>query len=132
MPEYDEINANAERAALIRSKLAEAFKGRTRDEWLELLANEDVCVGPAYELDEVFDDPQAQARGLVVEADHPRAGKIRQLGLPFVMDGLEPQAVVRQPSPGYGEHNAAILAGLGYSEDEIEQMRHEGVIGQEQ
>ena len=132
MPEYDEVNAKPERAALIRSKLAEAFKAKTRDEWLELLGDEEVCVGPAYELDEVFDDPQAQARGLVVELDHPKAGKVRQLGLPFVLDGLEPQVVVRQPSPGYGEHNAAILAALGYSPEQVEKMRLDGVIGHEQ
>lgn len=132
MPEYDEVNANPERAALIRSKLAAAFREKTRDEWLELLADEEVCVGPAYELNEVFDDPQAQARGLVVELDHPKAGKVRQLGLPFVLDGLEPQAVVRQPSPGYGEHNTAILATLGYSPEQIEQMRQDGIIGHEQ
>ncbi len=132
MPEYDEINANPERAALIRSKLAEAFKEKTRNEWLELLGGEEVCIGPAYELDEVFDDPQAQARGLVVAQNHPKAGKVRQLGLPFVLDGLEPQDVVRHPSPGYGEHNAAILDALGYSPEEIEQMRQDGIIGHEQ
>ncbi len=132
MAEYDEVNANPERATLIRSKLAAAFKSRSRAEWLEILAGEEVCVGPAYELDEVFDDPQALARGLVVEAAHPRAGKVRQLGLPFVLDGLEPQSVVRQPSPGYGEHNASILAVMGYSPEDIEQLRQDGIIGQEQ
>lgn len=131
MPEYDEVNANPERAALIRAKLAEAFKSRTRDEWLELFGDEEVCVGPAYDLEEVFDDPQAQARGLVVEANHPRAGKVRQLGLPFVLDGLEPQAVVRQPSPGYGEHNGPIMTALGYSPEDLERLRLDGVIGEE-
>jgi crotonobetainyl-CoA:carnitine CoA-transferase CaiB-like acyl-CoA transferase len=131
MPEYDEVNASPERAALIREKLAEAFKSRTRDEWLELFGDAEVCVGPAYELDEVFDDPQAQARGLVVEVDHPRAGKLRQLGLPFVLDGLDPQAVVRQPSPGYGEHNGEVMAALGYSPEDLERLRLDGVIGQE-
>jgi crotonobetainyl-CoA:carnitine CoA-transferase CaiB-like acyl-CoA transferase len=52
--------------------------------------------------------------------------------LPFVLDGLEPQAVVRQPSPGYGEHNAAILVALGYSPEQVEQMRLDGIIGHEQ
>jgi succinate--hydroxymethylglutarate CoA-transferase len=116
---------------LIRAKLAEAFKGRTRDEWLELFGDEEVCVGPVYELDEVFDDPQAQARGLVVEVDHPRAGKLRQLGLPFVLDGLDPQAVIRQPSPGFGEHNDAVMTALGYSPEDLERLRLDGVIGQE-
>jgi crotonobetainyl-CoA:carnitine CoA-transferase CaiB-like acyl-CoA transferase len=131
MPEYDEVNANPERAALIRAKLAEAFKGRTRDEWLELFGEAEVCIGPVYELDEIFDDPQAQARGLVVEVDHPRAGKLRQLGLPFVLDGLDPQAVIRQPSPGYGEHNGPVMAALGYSPEDLERLRLDGVIGQE-
>ncbi len=131
MSEYDETNANPPKAAEIRAKLTEKFKQKTRAEWLSLLADEDVCVGPAYELDEVFDDPQMLARGMVVEAEHPKAGKIRQLGLPFKLDGLNPQAVVREPAPGFGEHNREILTALGYDETAIERLRAAGIIGKE-
>ncbi|MDB5078134.1 MAG: CoA transferase [Chloroflexi bacterium] len=131
LTEYGEVYAQPERAAEIRAKLAEAFKERTRDEWMEVLGDKDVCVGPAYELEEVFEDQQAQARGLVVEMEHPRVGKVKQLGLPFVLDGLDPQSVVRLSSPIFGEHNAQVLAALGYSPDEIEQLRQDGIVGLE-
>ncbi|HEX2910178.1 MAG TPA: CaiB/BaiF CoA-transferase family protein [Chloroflexia bacterium] len=128
MPENDEINANSERGAQIRAALAARFKEKTRDEWLALLADEEACVGPAYELDEVFEDPHVAARGLVVEMKQRDGQKVRQLGLPFKMDGLEPQDVVRHPSPGYGEHTGAIMAALGYSPEEVQQFKSKGVI----
>lgn len=130
MEEWDETNAGPEKAAQIRERLAERFKQKTRDEWMAQLADEEVCVGPAYELEEVFDDPQALARGVVIETDHPRHGKLRQLGLPFVLDGLEPEKVARFPAPGFGEHTNAILKALGYDTANIERLRKEGTIGE--
>ncbi len=130
MPEWDEINANPERGALIRSMLAERFKARTRDEWLALLGEEEVCVGPAYEMDEVFADPHFLERGLVVEAEYPRLGTVRQLGLPLVLDGLDPQDVVRQPAPRFGEHTNAVLTALGYDDAAIQALHEAGVIGE--
>ena len=131
MPEMDEVNSSPAKGAEIRAALAAKFKQKTRAEWLELLADEDACVGPAYEMDEVFDDPQAIARGTVVETEHPKLGKLRQLGLPFRLDGLDPQAVVREPAPGFGEHTTEILSALGYDEAAIERLRSEGVVGKE-
>lgn len=131
MPEMDEVNSSPAKGAQIRAALAAKFKQKTRAEWLALLADEDACVGPAYEMDEVFDDPQAIARGTVVETEHPKLGKLRQLGLPFRLDGLDPQAVVREPAPGFGEHTTEILSALGYDEAAIERLRSEGVVGKE-
>ena len=129
MPEYDEVNANPERAALIREKLAERFKKRTRQEWLAFFDGEEVCVGPAYELDEVYDDPQIVARGLIVETELPKGGTVRQLGLPFLLNDLTPQEAVRFRAPGFGEHSDEILAALGYDPASIEQLRTDGIIG---
>ncbi len=129
MAEWDEINANPVRAAQIRKMLAERFRRKTLAEWLAIFSTEEVCVGPVYELEEVFDDPQMAARGLVVEADHPSGGKIRQLGLPFLLNDLTPQEAVRFAAPGFGEHTAAILSALGYAQSDIERLKTAGIVG---
>jgi crotonobetainyl-CoA:carnitine CoA-transferase CaiB-like acyl-CoA transferase len=125
---YAEVGTRGERATEIRAALTARFKEKTRDEWLEILANEDTCVGPVYEIDEIFEDPQIQARGLVVEMEHPKAGRVKQVGLPVKFDGLTEKDIVRRPSPGFGEHTAEVLATLGYSPDDIERLKKEGVI----
>lgn len=129
LEQYGETNARGERAAEIRAALTARFKEKNREQWLAILANEDTCVGPVYEIDEVFEDPQIQARGLVVEMEHPKAGKQKQVGLPLKFDGLTEKDIVRRPSPGFGEHNAEVLAALGYSPDEIERLKKEGITG---
>ncbi len=129
MPEYAEVGTVSPRADEIRAALTAKFRQKSRAEWLALLADEDVCVGPAYDLQEVFEDPQAIARGTVVQAEHPKAGKLRQLGLPFKLDGLEPQAVVREPAPSFGEHNLEILSALGYDAAGIERLQKNNIIG---
>ncbi len=126
--QLDEVHSSGEKAVRIKTALTTRFKEKTRAEWLELLEEEEVCVGPVYDLDEVFEDPQVKARGLVVETEHPKAGKIRQVGLPFKMDGLEEKDYLRRPSPGFGEHTSQVLETLGYSTQGIQRLENEGII----
>ena len=54
------------------------FKTKTRDEWFEILRQTDICVAPVYSLEEALEDPHNVARDMVVEIDHPEAGKVKQ------------------------------------------------------
>ena len=82
-----------------------------------------------YTLDRVFADPQVLARGTVFEADHPRAGRIKQLSLPCRFRGYEP--ATRSAPPLLGQHTDEILTGLGYTNEEIRRLRTAGTIGQQ-
>jgi crotonobetainyl-CoA:carnitine CoA-transferase CaiB-like acyl-CoA transferase len=128
MPEYDEVNASPAKVAQVKEMLAERFATKTRAEWLELLADDEVCVGPAYELAEIFNDPQLASRSLLVEAEQPRVGKVKQMGLPLKFDGLDPQAIVRQPAPAFGEHTTDIIQALGYTDMQVAELKSNGVI----
>lgn len=128
MPELDEVNAGPEKAAQIKAALAEKFAQKTRAEWLELLAEQEVCVGPVYDMEEVFEDPQLKERGLVVEAEQPRVGRVREVGLPVKMDGIDPHQIAREPAPAFGEHNESVLTALGYSAADVERLREKGAI----
>ena len=104
----------------------EIFKTKTRDEWVELLRTKDVCVAPVYDLNEAFDDPQIRHRNMVIELDHPSVGKVKQVGIGIKMSDTPGQ--VRSLAPKPNEHTDTILAGLGYSKDDIAKMREAGAI----
>lgn len=108
------------------SLLRAVFLTKTRDEWLKLLISADVPCGPAYELAEVITDPQLRHRGMFVELDDPRKGK-RTFVAPSLKFSDTP-AGIRMPPPELGEHTEEILLSLGYSQHQIEEMRHEGVV----
>lgn len=106
--------------------LREALLARGRDEWVEILTSANVAAGPAYELAETVKDPHLRQRGMFVEIEDPRKGRST-----FVAPSLkfsETPAEIRMPPPELGEHTEEVLLGLGYSQQEIQEMRHGGVI----
>jgi len=112
----------AELARLIEEKLAE----KTNKEWEALLDEAGVANGPILHIDEVFQDPQVLHQEMLLEMDHPRAGKIKTLGFPVKLS--QTPAQLKGPPPYLGQHTEEVLQELGYSPREVEIMRKEGVI----
>jgi formyl-CoA transferase len=99
---------------------------RSTAEWLALFDEAGIPAGPVRFLEEMFDDPQALANGLVVELEHALAGSIRMVGTPITMSGTPTSA--RFASPALGEHTDTLLAELGYDEAAIAELRASGVV----
>lgn len=95
-------------------------------EVLDLLDGIDVPCAKVQRIDEVLADPQIQARGMLVEQDHPVLGKIKLPNLPFRFSDCD--TTIRQVAPDLGQHNAEIAAGLGFSAEEIAAMQADGVL----
>jgi crotonobetainyl-CoA:carnitine CoA-transferase CaiB-like acyl-CoA transferase len=74
---------------------------------------------------EVFDDPQIVARGVVREIEHPRLGKMRTTRNPVLLDHDGP--AIDRHAPMLGEHSAELLAELGYSPAAIRDLAAGGV-----
>lgn len=104
------------------------FKTRTRDEWVAELADIDACVGPVNTIDEALSDPQAQARGASITGYLTGESGTTFRTIPTFphISGFEQEQ--RHPAPDLGEHTAELLQEVGYSEEEIEQMRSGGAI----
>jgi crotonobetainyl-CoA:carnitine CoA-transferase CaiB-like acyl-CoA transferase len=105
----------------IISFFEESFRTKTRDEWCQLLRELDVEVGPINSLREVFADPQLLHRRMVVEVEHPTAGKMKQVGIPLQFS--ETPGRLKSPAPSIGQDTKTILRELGYHEEEIDTLR---------
>jgi crotonobetainyl-CoA:carnitine CoA-transferase CaiB-like acyl-CoA transferase len=104
----------------------EVFLTRTRDEWLETFAGLEACVGPVNDFAEANDDPQLRHREMVVGAEHPTEGTVRQVAPPFKL--REHPAAIGGPPPRLGEGTGAFLREAGYTAAEIESLLADGVV----
>ena len=95
-------------------------------ELLALMDAIDVPAAKVQRIDEVLADPQVRARGMVMEQDHPVLGKIQLPNLPFRFSGCD--TTIREVAPELGEHNEPIAASLGFSSEQIAEMRRDGVL----
>jgi formyl-CoA transferase len=114
------------RTALI-ALLADIFLSRTNEAWLKLLNDAEVPCAPVQTIDKVFQAPQVLHRDMLVEVEHPTAGKLPMAGIP-VKFSVTP-ASVRLPPPLLGEHNREILkTWLDMSDEAIEELERKSLV----
>jgi formyl-CoA transferase/CoA:oxalate CoA-transferase len=107
--------------------LQEELSKKPRDEWLETFRDIGFPSAPVYSIDEVFSDEQVLHRGMLVEVDHPKAGRIKQIGPALKFSDMCCEGGL--PSPGLGAHTDEILEEIaGYSPKEVACLRERGAI----
>ncbi len=102
------------------------FLTKTRDEWFELMGQKDIPISKVYTMDEVLSDPQVLHRQMVAEMEHPTLGKVKQVGIAIKLS--DTPGKIRGFSPFLGQHTEEFLMDLGYTGDEIGELRQAGVI----
>jgi crotonobetainyl-CoA:carnitine CoA-transferase CaiB-like acyl-CoA transferase len=110
----------------LEAALEEAIGQRDREPLLKLLEEAGVPATPVNTVDQVMNDPQTAARGLIERVVHPKLGDIPVVGTPLTFSRM--RAGVRSPAPQQGEHTDQVLAEHGYSPDEISALRTRQVI----
>jgi crotonobetainyl-CoA:carnitine CoA-transferase CaiB-like acyl-CoA transferase len=107
--------------------MKDMFLAKTRDEWMKEFEELNICVGPVNSLEEALSHPQAVFREMVLEVEHPSAGRIKQIGsaLKFSYSHLDAN---RLPAPRQGEHTREILGELGYSEKSINDLILKNIV----
>ncbi|MGD9762404.1 MAG: CaiB/BaiF CoA transferase family protein [Candidatus Binatia bacterium] len=115
-------NANADE---IESLFAGIFREHTLAEWTARLDGSRCSWAPVHTLEEAFGHPHVSARGLV-RMLAAGGGQVPVMTLP--VKGLAPGAPAPSPPPRAGEHTRAVLAELGYSDRELQELADEGAI----
>ena len=111
----------------LKGVIAPAMLAKTTSEWMDILGKAQIPAGPIYNIEQVLNDPQVLAREMIVEMDHPVAGKVRVPGVPIKFS--DTPASVDTPAPALGEHTAEIYGKyLGLTADQIEELKKEGTL----
>jgi crotonobetainyl-CoA:carnitine CoA-transferase CaiB-like acyl-CoA transferase len=100
---------------------------RDTQDWITTLEALAVPCGPINTLEQVFADPQVQARGLQLAIDHPLLGAVPGVANPIQLSATP--VSYRSAPPMLGEHTEQVLSErLGFSAEALENLRRSGVI----
>ena len=110
----------------IRNHLINAFLTKKLDEWIAILSDADVPCGPVYTIEESCSDPQITHRNSVFEINHPAGEKMKLKSFPVIFSESTTRKDSAPPTPGM--HTSEILHKLGYTEDDISQLKKDKII----
>jgi len=125
-PDYASAELRSRNRVALNQAIAERTRQYTSHALIALLNEAGVPSGPIYKMDDVFSDPQVQHLGMAVPVTTPSGGELKLVGPAFSLSRT-PAQMKRTIGPA-GEHNEAILLDLGYSADDIAQLRTAKVI----
>ncbi len=127
-PGYATPPARLDKLEQIFERIERWTKTKTKFEVMEICNPQNIPVGPILSMKEIAEEPSLRETGTVVEVDHPERGSYLTVGMPVKLSD-SPADVKR--SPLLGEHTEEILIQvLGYSNDEVDQIRASGAIGE--
>ena len=125
-PRFDSAAARFAHRAELEQLIGDRLRTRTTAEWVAELNAAGVPCGPVYAMDEVFADPQVEHLDMTTAVAHPELGPLDIIRNAVRMTGTP--GTVRAPSPDHGTHTGEVLADLGYSPAEIDDLRRRGVV----
>ncbi len=104
----------------------EVFKQKTQTEWSDIFLKAGLMFSPVQQINDVPEDPQAIANDYVVDFDHPEFGSIKVPGYPIEFSTFS--AGIRSAAPKLGEHTDQVLREMDFSEEEISELKENGII----
>jgi crotonobetainyl-CoA:carnitine CoA-transferase CaiB-like acyl-CoA transferase len=126
-PKFENMAVRSQNTEELVQILNKVFATKTRDEWVEHFSKQgDLIYAPVQTISEVVDDPQALANEYVIEFNHPVWGPTRETGFPWKFS--KTPASARTAAPAFGQHTEEIMLELGYSWNDISQLKQEEVI----
>jgi len=125
-PRFKTIPDRVQNKDALRILMEKVLLQKPVAEWVEILNQEGIPSGPILAIDQVFQDEQVLHQKMLLEVDHATAGKIKMIGFPVKMS--ETPCQVSLPPPAFGQHTHEILKGLNYTDEEITELKKNGII----
>jgi formyl-CoA transferase len=125
-PRFDTLAGRLRHRVELEAVVEAVTSREPRAHWLARCEAAGIPAGPINSVPEAHADPQAKARGMVQELEHPSAGRVKCLGNPVKMSKSPPS--YRKAAPLLGEDTVAILRELGYTEADVARLAGERVI----
>jgi crotonobetainyl-CoA:carnitine CoA-transferase CaiB-like acyl-CoA transferase len=126
-PRFATRDGRMKHRAALTDLLEPLFREHTVAEWMTTLEAHDVLCAPVNRYADLERDPQIQASGIIVEEEHPRAGRFRTIATPIHFE--KTPGARRTGAPALGEHTDAVLREAGLSADELTRLRTATTIG---
>ncbi|MBV8590034.1 MAG: CoA transferase [Acetobacteraceae bacterium] len=125
-PAYASAQSRLENRDRLNDAIAAVTRGRSSAEWVERLNAAGVPCGPIYRINKVFEDPQVKHLNITRRVQQPVLGELELVGQPIELSRTPWQLHSATPEPG--QHTEEILQELGYSADEITDLRRRRVV----
>ncbi len=126
-PRFATNRARCENRGELIPRLAAIFATRPAVEWVHTLGRRGVPAGLVQDLNQALrEDPQLAYLGVLVEQDHPRAGRIETLATPVRFE--KTPSAYRRPPPVLGEHTEEILRETGLDDAAIARLTEAGIV----
>jgi formyl-CoA transferase len=125
-PEYATPDMRLENRYKLNAEIDRLTATKTSAEWVEIMNKAGVPCGPIYTLEETFNDPQVQHLGIAQTVESDTLGPLTIIGQPFRLSRTPSRLV--SAAAECGAHTDDILAEIGYSADEIADLRKRQVI----
>lgn len=126
-PRTNTVGLRAKNVDFIDEVVGAWTGGRTVNEVVKALDELQIVVAPVLSFSQILENEHIRERGMVVEVDHPAAGRLKIYGVGPKLS-LTP-GKVRAPAPMLGQHNIEVYGTLlSYSKDRITELEQEGVI----
>jgi crotonobetainyl-CoA:carnitine CoA-transferase CaiB-like acyl-CoA transferase len=126
MEEFQNAKNRLKNRDYLNKLIEEVTISKTSNEWVEMLEKVGVPCGPIYSIDKVFDDPQVKHLGIAQPIETIPFGDTELVGQPFNLS-RSPSSMKQRP-PEKGEHNEDVLLDLGFSIDELNDLKAKSII----
>jgi crotonobetainyl-CoA:carnitine CoA-transferase CaiB-like acyl-CoA transferase len=125
-PDYATQDNRLRNRTKLNEQLESAFKVKSAREWLKVLDDAGIPVGPIYRMNEVFSDPQVEHLAMAAPIHHAARGDIKLVAEPVTLSRTP--SSIATPIAEMGEHTKEILTEIGYGDADLDRLRADKVI----